>query len=335
MMNLLRKHTPGAMAQGLPGRGLRKLFIPIYRRCTGRVLDQFQAEWVVQGYVNRGLQTRFALRDRLLRMPYKKISCETEFGPELKYYLPYAYWHHRNGTLSSTRSFQDTRSLYFFSPNHTEHEGSRRYILDPNVPNSEDHNFNYNFHRWARVPLKETYQNRLRFAFEKPLVVISNKYNDEWGKGPINFLSPEFLEKLIRTLSSRYSVVYNRPSSQMIASDHNDVQDWDEKRSLRQNHPALHFAEDLFAAHKSECPSFNEFQLSLYAQCTRFISVQGGNSVLASYFGGTNLIFQRQGQEIFFRELETIYPRLAGTACFGFADYDSLYRAVEQHYLPS
>ena len=44
-------------------------------------------------------------------------------------------------------------------------------------------------------------------------------------------------------------------------------------------------------------------------------------------------MYQREGNEIFFGELNTIYPRLAGTACHGFSDYESLPpAAVERHY---
>ena len=44
--------------------------------------------------------------------------------------------------------------------------------------------------------------------------------------------------------------------------------------------------------------SYNKLQLMLHANCEHFISVQGGNSYIASYFGGTNIIMHRQGMFI-------------------------------------
>jgi hypothetical protein len=249
--------------------------------------------------------------------------------------LPYAYWHYLNGTLRSTSSFKDTAPLYFFSPHHTEHPGQRQWLLDPEIPNSEDHNFTYSYRRWAQVPLKATYQSALHFGFNKPFVIISNKFNREWESAPVNFLSLEVLSQLFDRLTPHYTVVYNRPGADMIVVDHNDAQSFNDKAYLRQHYPEVFLAEDLYARHRNAVTSFNHFQLALYAQCERFISVQGGNSILASYFGGTNFVFQRKGQEIFFNELDTIYPRLAGTKCVGVNTYDDLLKSVEAAYLPA
>ncbi len=331
---LSQKREPGTFGVGATGVFLRKVFIPSYQVLRGRRLDLLQAEWMVQGLFSRQWQRRYDRIDRA-KQPYKDICCETEFGPELKYYLPYAYWHYLNGTLRGTSSFKDTSPFYFFSPRHVEHEGLRRWILDPEIPNSEDHNFTYSYRRWAPVPLKEMYRSALAFGFDKPLVIISNKFNNEWNKGPINYLTTELLGQMAARLTPHFTVIYNRPGSDMIVVDHNDTQSFDDKAYLKTNYPSVHLAEDLFQKHQSEVTSFNHFQLALYAQCERFISVQGGNSVLASYFGGTNLVFQRAGQEIFFNELSTIYPRLAGTRCLGFSTYESLLEAIDLHYLES
>ena len=64
---------------------------------------------------------------------------------------------------------------------------------DAEVPNSEDHNFEYDFSKWERVPFREKYANQLGITFEKPLLIISNKYNTEWSKGPVNFLDLDAL----------------------------------------------------------------------------------------------------------------------------------------------
>lgn len=330
-MLLTQKRTPGGLARGLPGKLLRRLYIPTYQRFTGRRLSPLQAEWVLQGQFNRIWHRRFAARDRV-RVPYREVECHTEFGPELKHYLPFAYWHYRNGTLKKTASFRGTRPFYFFSPHHVEHPSERKYILDPDIPNAEDHNFSYNYRRWARVPLKEQYREALNFGFNRPLVIISNKFNVEWDGPPVNYLSVEVLSAIIERLLPYYCVVYNRPGESLIVTDHNEVRDLDEKSRLRERFPQLLFAEDLFAEAGERVGGFNHLQLCLYAQCERFISVQGGNSILASYFGGTNLIYQRRGQESFFNELKTIYPRLAGTTCHGFSDYDALLEAVAVHY---
>jgi len=332
--DISKKRQPGTFAAGATGVFLRKVVIPSYRVLRGRQLDQLQAEWMVQGLFSRQWQRRYNRLDRMKR-PYKDIRCDTEFGPELKYYLPYAYWHYLNGTLRSTSSFKDTAPFYFFSPRHIEREGQRQWVLDPEIPNSEDHNFSYSYRRWAQVPLRAHYQSALNFGFSKPILIVSNKFNREWNAPPVNFLSLDALSQLFDRLTPHYTVVYNRPGSDMIVVDHNDAQSFNDKTYLRRHYPNVFLAEDLYAQYRDAVTSFNHFQLALYAQCERFISVQGGNSILASYFGGTNLIFQRKGQEIFFNELDTIYPRLAGTNCIGSSSYEDLLKDVETRYLSS
>jgi len=49
---------------------------------------------------------------------------------------------------------------------------------------------------------------------------------------------------------------------------------------------------------KYKLNNFNHFQLLIHANCDNFISVQGGNSVLASYFGGINVIYSKRGSEL-------------------------------------
>ena len=44
--------------------------------------------------------------------------------------------------------------------------------------------------------------------------------------------------------------------------------------------------------------NYNQLQLKLYPNCKHFISIQGGSSIFASYFGGINIIFARKGFEI-------------------------------------
>jgi hypothetical protein len=51
-------------------------------------------------------QAKYLFRDYAFKKPYKEISFDGEFGPELQFVLPFAYWHHKNGTLKKTRSSQ-------------------------------------------------------------------------------------------------------------------------------------------------------------------------------------------------------------------------------------
>ena len=58
--------------------------------------------------------------------------------------------------------------------------------------------------------------------------------------------------------------------------------------------------------------TFNELQLRLFANCERFVSVLGGASYLASYFGGTNIVYAQEGWEVDCKAYEGWFDRFSG-----------------------
>jgi len=49
----------------------------------------------------------------------------------------------------------------------------------------------------------------------------------------------------------------------------------------------------------------------IHSNCESFISVQGGNSVLASFFGGANIIYAKKGNELICGAYEGQYKRFS------------------------
>lgn len=256
-------------------------------------------------------QLAFFLNDRIKKEPYKSIAFDGEFAPELKFVLPYAYWHFKNGTLQQTISTSDTRPFYFFSPRHQEYTSMRRwndFKYDLSIPNSFDHGIKYNYSKWMKVPLKDYYISE-KISFQKPTMIISNKYNQEWEGEPINFIGTDTLAQIFDHFKERYQIVYNRPQGREIVEDNSKILPFKDIDLVRSYDEVLYLS-DFFE--ESNEASFNRFQIRIYASCSAFISVQGGNSVLASYFAGQNIIYAKRGLELEMNEYNTIYPRLSG-----------------------
>ncbi len=271
--------------------------------------------FVRDNYFGRLAQVRFFQQDYLTRKPYKVIDYQSEFQQELLYVLPFAYWHHQNGTLKQTISCSGTSPFYFFSPNHVERYTYRdwrtayeRYDV-PNMPHSPT----FGFGKWAQVPLKSHYRNDW-FVYKNPILIIANKYNVEWDNPPINFLDLPTLDQLINTLGSRFQLIYNRPLPARIVGDNSETLDLHEHDWLRQNHPEVLLMEDIYAQNQHRINSFNHLQLMVYANAERFISMHGGTAALASYFGGINIILSYPGSslEAEFNEYATIFPAVSG-----------------------
>lgn len=271
--------------------------------------------FVRDNYYARLSQLRFLVADYITKRSYKVVDYHGEFDQELRYVLPFAYWHHLNGTLKRTISCTNTKELYFFSPDHLEtyekriwQAGYDRY----DVPNMT-HSPTFDFSKWAQVPLKKHYKNDV-FVYDKPLLIIANKYNIEWDKPPVNFLDVPVLDRIISTYKSKYQIIYNRPLSGQIVLDNSEIMNLNEHTWLRETHPEVVLMHDLYEQHRDQVTSFNHLQLLVYANADRFISMHGGTAALASYFGGINIVLSHPGggMEHHFNEYATIFPALSG-----------------------
>lgn len=279
------------------------------------------------------MQWKYVAKDYLLKKKYKTIAFHGEFGPELQFVLPFAYWHYKNGTLKETQSCQHMSEFYYFSPNHKEifdkrsNEGNYNFEV-PRVLYSH----NYNMKKWLPVPLKEIYKNDV-YQFEKPALIIANRYNMEWDGPPISFLSIEMLQFIFDALKDDYTIIYNRPGAQHITMDNSEIYELDEINWIKANYPEVILMHDLYEENKGKAKSFNHLQLMVYANCENFISTHGGTSVLASYFKGTNIILSKQGPEHVFGCYHTLYPKLSGARIFHAKTDDELKKMIRENFV--
>lgn len=258
------------------------------------------------------IQLKYIIKDYIIKKKYKKISFSGEFAPDLMFALPFAYWHFKNGTLLSTEGAKYTTELYFFSENHQESfdvrttEGNYNFEM-PRILYSQ----NYNMEKWEKVPLKDHYKNDI-YIYEKPILIVANRYNMEWDEPPISFFSKEMLSFIFEQLNDKYTIIYNRPRPQNITMDNSDIYDLDEYDWIEEKYPKVILMENLFKENRGNARNFNHLQLMVYANASHFVSIHGGTATLASYFGGINLILSKKGPEHFFNCFHTLFPMLSG-----------------------
>ena len=278
-------------------------------------------------------QLKYVLKDYGIKKKYKEISFSGEFAPELQFVLPFAYWHYKNGTLKSTSAAKYTKEFYFFSPEHHEvfdtrtNEGNYNFEV-PRILYSQD----YDMHKWLPVPLKEHYRNDI-YKYDKPILIIANRYNMEWDGPPISFYSIPQLEFMISNLKKDFTIIYNRPRPENITIDNSDSYDLKEFEWLEREHPQVILMENLFKENKARANNFNHLQLMVYANATHFISVHGGTAALASYFGGINLIISKKGPEHHFNCYQTLYPKLSGARIYHAKTDEDVTKYITEHYI--
>ena len=159
-----------------------------------------------------------------------KISLDTkcEFGYELQLLIPYAYYLHKNNLLEKTTSCKFTNELYYFSKNHEQLHNLRISVMEiKNIPNPCPHVEELNYDKYIPPPYKLIYKNDF-FVYDKPLLIIHNKFNDEWGMGPINFIDVDTLAKIFNLLNNKYTIIYIRPKSNYICEDRSSIKDLNE-----------------------------------------------------------------------------------------------------------
>jgi len=289
--------------------------------------------YISDNYYSRLYQLKYYLSDYFYKKRYKVISYQGEFQQELCFVLPFAYWHYLNGTLQKTISSKNTKELYFFSEDHEEIYEKRVWQFNHSnfeFPNMT-HCVSFNYSKWAQVPLKKVFSNSI-FSFEKPILIIANKYNIEWDNRPLNFIDKLTLEEIIKTYREKYQIIYNRPLVTEIISDNSEILDLDEFDWLREKYPEVLLMQDLFVRHRLAVNNYNHLQLLVYANCGHFISVHGGAAALSSYFGGTNIIYSNSGIEHIFNEFTTIFPALSGARILHAKTKPEIFKFLHQYF---
>jgi len=222
-----------------------------------------------------------------------------EFGYELLSALPYAYSLHLKGELSETISAYDTSCLYFFSPKHTETNCRRSWdnmnqLWDTKFPNINIHRPELDWDFFSPPPLKEFYKDK-SIDFDKEKIIIFNRYNKEWGGPPINYLDLETLDKLFELLSDNYQVIYvNLNKNDKYFDGANPLYLNDD--SVLKKYPKVLTIYNVLE--QNPTLTYNEVQLRLFSNCTKYISSNGGQLILSAYFGGENIIFSRKCREL-------------------------------------
>lgn len=278
--------------------------------------------------------------------PVQALSRDTryfgEFAFELLAVIPYAYWLHRTGRLRSTASTEDTRCLYYFSPHHEERPVRRRYVPITEYPVGERGGPRYDrkafparldTQRWLAPPYRQVFAND-RFRLGRELCVVVNKASSERYllRGfSVNTIDPELLLAVVGRLRERFQVVYVRPRADDIVGDHQSIRETRDIVAVKARYPEVLTIQQLHS--RNPDLSFNELQMMLFANCRRFVSVLGGGSYLASYFGGTNVVYARRGWEVSCGAYEAWFDRFSGARVVSAGTPANLLGAVERELL--
>jgi hypothetical protein len=312
------------------------------------------------------------------------VKTNPEFGIELALVLPYAYYLHTIGELDTVITSKGMKPYYYFCDDVHEDFDMRTIdngVALQGIPNQWIHHNafavtgkDYNeltaeeqldvngvldYRKWISPPYKDFYKNE-EFKYNTKTVFLTNKYNIEHGEKPLGYFDIECLYNMFNYFrDKKYTVIYKRATNKEseFATDQN------EQNSLHQGYTDIRADVDGIGiitdfeltkyfdnvilmddiVNKSKY-NYNETQLRVMANCDKFISVCGGNSILSSLFGGLVISYIHKGKELrpnyfgknsYFRKLSNanIIPAIDNSVVkSGIHDYSELLTKMKEYF---
>jgi len=265
------------------------------------------------------------------------VNTNPEFGIELTLVVPYAYWLHKQGKLEKVITSKGMKPFYYFCDNVEEKYDYRTIDNAAAGMNSIPNNWIYGFKENAELykdewpeweefldvdkgcgilkydqwelPDYNTHFKNDTFKFNKPFIVISNRYNWEHGQPPVGYFSIECLYNIFNMLTKKgYIVIYKRPKNTEFPLDQNEANTIINKETLIADvdgiglitdyelvkyYDDVYLLDDIVTKHSDL--TYNEVQINLFTNAAGHISMGGGSTLLPclfrkptiAYYGGT------------------------------------------------
>lgn len=222
------------------------------------------------------------------------IEYTGEFGCEITTFIPFAGWLKAEGLLEGRRvlTYGGMRPYYYFLDDGEYAEKAvQRHWIDV-AERGWPTNSTYTATRqpWHAPP---DYRSRYRGqgqTFSRPVLFVQNKFCLEWGRGPINFLPLDLLDRLLTRASARFDIVYSRPRPLVrevgFTHDNNAYCDYPDIALVRRRGGAV-ILEDL--CEQTGAP-YNLTKLEILAKSNLFVAVQGGGAHLLACFGNSLML---------------------------------------------
>lgn len=271
----------------------------------------------------------------------RTIRANPEFASELVCIIPYVYWLHTHGKLEKVVTSKDMKPFYYFcdeveeyfdmrtldnrnsgledTPNEWVHHNAEsvtgKDYSELTEQQQNDVNGVLDYSEWIPPPYTEKYKTD-EFKFEKPVIVVNNNYNIEYGKPiteSLRFFDIKTLYDIFSYLTENgYTVVYKRPDNTEFTLDQNEMSTLDSKLLLTADVAGVGIISDYDLCEyfdgnvinmnkmKKDYPQYdyNEFQLKLFSSAEGFVTTNGGGGILCSYFKKPVVMYIPHGKEL-------------------------------------
>lgn len=184
---------------------------------------------------------------------------------------------------------------------------------------------------WLPPDLKTKWKNYL--FFDKPTIVIQNKYTLEWGRGPYNYFNINFLDTFFLDFKSDYQIIYIRPFTDRkdYYTDENKMLKFLDYEFIEEKHPEVITIKDVLRDNPNL--NFNTAQFAIHATSNKHLTPSGGNACLSAYFGGDLIIFDTYNANGPLRgvwKTDSWLKYLGNSKVYGFTTYDEILKKTKE-----
>jgi hypothetical protein len=247
------------------------------------------------------------------------LDYKGEFGTEVVSFVPFVFFLKIYGLLpkdTKVRSYAGMRPYYFFlEDDEIEFYGpetKRDYVLPDNrdflpthmrhedalITNYQENALMLKF--FVAPPFHHNFSNFPTGIFDddrKKIVIIQNKFNNEWWEGPLNYLEIGELRDLCAKFKD-WNVVYIRSNDYNgtgYSRDHNEDSELKEdalkeKDMLRSEFPNVHIFEDMIQKFNID---FNTLKNILFGSASLTVSTHGGQAFFDMYFCSKHIVYTK------------------------------------------
>lgn len=189
----------------------------------------------------------------------------------------------------------------------------------------------FTLENWSPPKIKNKWKNYLKY--DKPTIVVQNKYTLEWMKAPFNYFSVEFLNEFFEIFKVKYQILYIRPDSNRkdYYTDENKILKFGDYDLIKDKHPEIITIKDVMDKHPEL--NFNTAQFAIHATSDKHISPSGGNACLSAYFGGDLFIFDTYNEAGPLRgiwQTNSWLKFLGGSNIYGFNKYEDMLNKIKE-----
>lgn len=294
----------------------------------------------------------------------KIVEEKTEFGLDIIRGLPKAYYYSKNNISHKCIIKPKLKELYKLVSDNIEETAKL------NVYNPDDlylyEGPSWSKKEWSPPPLKKLFKDYLKF--DKPTIVINNKFTAEWSvkgamnvakefnldinmdqiikttntnKVSVNHYSLPMLKHLIELLSNKFKILYISPilDHKTYFVDNNVTIPFNDFDFIEKNYPQVYTIKQ-FLKETNLTDSFNLAQFMFEASSEKHLTVIGGNAKISSYFGGDVIIYRwegwkkghRKGNRDIFKSGSWL-KRLSGANIIGLDNYNDILKYIKNNWL--